>query len=90
MEYLVAIPALVLGWFLRQWTFFKPDKTSVPVAEYEVRLALTTPDGPVAKVVYTGHDLQEAKAAFKTAKGPKSSLVELYTRGNHTASRRID
>lgn len=87
MEYLVAIPALVLGWFLRQWTLFRGKKLDPPKAAYEVRLTRTAPYGKLEKVLYAGDDLQEAKRLYFEHKIPHNCAVELYTQGNHTATR---
>lgn len=86
MEYLVAIPALVLGWFLRQWTLFKGGSVSQG-ARYEVRLTRTAPYGKLEKTLYSGDDLQEAKQLYYAFKLPHNCAIELYTAGNHTATR---
>lgn len=76
--------------FSKKWhTAIEHAESTLPYAAYEVRVSLQTPVGPVMRIDYTGDDLQEAKRVFKTTAAPKSSLVELYTRGHHTASRRI-
>ena len=70
------------GWYLRyrSWrnrtVVFPPSNAS---GQYEVRL-----DG---RVIYKGHDLTEAKRVYKS--DLPSGIVELYTGGNHTASRRV-
>lgn len=86
----IGISSGVIGWFLRGWWLFRNTiPLYTPIATYEVRSAITTKDGPVVRVLYTGDDLQKAKTVFKTDNAPKSSLIELYTRSYHTASRRV-
>lgn len=86
MEYLIAIPALLLGWFLRQWTLFRGGSVS-PGSRYEVRLTRTAPYGKLEKTLYAGDSLQDAKALYYSVKVPHNCVVEIYTAGNHTASR---
>lgn len=89
LEYLIAIPALAIGWFLRGWWLFRGTSSSVPpTATYEVRLTRNSSHGIFSKTVYSGEDLQKAKEVYYSATGPARTIVELYTRGNHTASRR--
>lgn len=89
LEYLVAIPAGVVGWFLRGWWLFRGTSPSqAPTATYEVRLTRQSSHGIFSKTVYAGDDLQAAKSAYYAATGPARTTAELYTRGNHTASRR--
>lgn len=80
---------LIAGWLLRGWWLFRGASPSQPpTSAYEVRVARNSSYGVFSKTVYAGDDLQEAKRVYYSAKGPARTTVELYTRGNHTASRR--
>lgn len=79
----------VLGWFTCSWWLFRGTSTNQPpTSKYEVRLTRNSSHGIFSKTVYAGDDLQEAKRVYYSATGPARTTVELYTRGNHTASRR--
>jgi hypothetical protein len=79
----------VIGWFTRGWWLFRGTSlASPPTAAYEVRLTRNSSHGVFSKTIYADDDLAAAKRVYYSAKGPARTTVELYTRGNHTASRR--
>jgi hypothetical protein len=77
------------GWLADRWKFFRKlsPKLSVPFHSYEVRLTRNSSHGMFTKQVYSGEDLAEAKKIYYTVQGPARTTVELWSRGNHTASR---
>ena len=83
-----------IGWFGNRFYLLrggkKLDLQGASLHEYEVYIYQTTHNGPVGFLLYAGNDLQEAKRIYREATGPKSSLVEFYTHGFHTAGRRVE
>ena len=88
---LVTLAGGVIGWFANRYWLFRGNATSqeVDYPPYQVRLTRKSSHGPFLKVIYTGADLHEAKTAYYEATGPARTTVELWTRGNHTASRKV-
>lgn len=79
-----------LGWYGYRWFMFRPGKTDIaPSMAYEVKLSRMAEGKTYSRSIWTGDDLTKAKLMFYTATGPSKTTVELYTRGNHTASRRV-
>jgi len=84
--YILAATAAIsfsLGWYIRRHTGQSRTIVVPPPsgskAPYEVRL-----DG---RVLYTGWDLHQAKALYKSDEYPRG-ILELYGYGNHIASRK--
>lgn len=75
--------------FSRDWTAV-PDGSTIPGPKltYEVRMVRQSSHGAFYQTVYAGDDLFVAKEVFNTTTGPARTIVELHTRGNHTASRK--
>lgn len=97
---LLLIPISLLGGAIGAWVFWRfrlfsrqwlavPDGSVMPAPKftYEVRLARQSSHGAFYQTVYGGDDLSVAKEKFKTAVGPARTICELWTRGNHTATR---
>ena len=76
------------GWFLRHFTLFREGPATTSNTVYEVLLSRPAKYGKLSTSLYAGGDLQMAKTMFKAAKIPHNCIVELYTRGHHTASRK--
>jgi len=83
LSYLLALlSGFLLGYLFRHFTkrraIIVPPPTGTRGA-YEVRHN--------GRVLYTGFDLQEAKRVYKD--DHPMGILELYSHGNHTASRKI-
>ena len=74
----VILGALLRG-FLGKRSIVVPPPSGVK-APYEVRL-----DG---RVLYSGWDLADAKRTYYNDDHPRG-VIELYSHGNHTASRKV-
>lgn len=79
------------GWLVDKYSTFKAlaPEPELPLFEYEVRLTRNSSHGIFAKTIYAGSDLAQAKTIYYEATGPARTTAELYTRGNHTASRKV-
>lgn len=96
MELTIAYLCGILSGLVLAWAYYRnrpaqddddEDRllTRPPKYTYEVRM-----DG---KTLFPGSgqdgdNLADAKSTFKDPRLPKGRLLEFYTRGNHTASRR--
>jgi len=77
--------------FGKEWLAV-PDGSVMPVSysAYEVRLTRSSSHGLFFKSLYKGDDLQKAKRVYNEAVGPARTNAELWTRGSHTASRKVE
>ena len=87
---IIAVVCLVIGWFASRWYMFKGMTPSALLSTaYQVRLTRIAEGKSYSRTIYAGDDLMMAKAMFNGATGPARTIAELYTRGNHTASRAV-
>lgn len=85
---LVPLAGILGAVVMRHWLFRK-SSSAAPTATYEVRLTRWARGHAYSRTLYEGDDLQMAKEIYKNAEGPAKAIAELYTRGSHTASRRV-
>lgn len=69
--------------FFGEW---KPKLNSSQVPGVPYVVSQTEPSG-FSRVLYEGDDLSLAKQAYFKTDMPRPSVVELFTHGNHTASK---